>query len=173
MMSKRPMTEDQLIAAFEAGTPPEPFHHVNHVKLAWIYMSRHPILEVLSRLPQGLKALATARQAGSLPRDDYVGLHFLAPRADGPNGSQPQLGRLRQAPPRPPRLEREHSPSVLSRRNAPLGLGAAIYSCSPIVPTGRRSRATPPNAEYTILASGSGFQYISHRRPLLRSRRLQ
>jgi len=59
-MNKRPMTDDELIAAFEAGIPPEPFHHVDHVKLAWTYLRRHPVLDVLTRLPQGLRALATA-----------------------------------------------------------------------------------------------------------------
>ena len=60
-MNKHPMTDDELIAAFEVGTPPEPFHHVDHVKLAWTYLRRHPVIDVLTRLPKGLRALATAR----------------------------------------------------------------------------------------------------------------
>jgi hypothetical protein len=55
------MTDDELIRRFEASCPPEPFHHTDHVRLAWLYLRRHPVPVVLTRLSRGLRTLASAR----------------------------------------------------------------------------------------------------------------
>jgi hypothetical protein len=55
------MTDHELIQCFEAGCPPDPFHHADHVKLAWLYLRRHGVPEVLTRLSGGLRTLANVR----------------------------------------------------------------------------------------------------------------
>jgi hypothetical protein len=50
-----------LVAAFEAGTaPPEGFHHANHVRVAWMYLGRLPLLAAAERFVAGLKGFAAA-----------------------------------------------------------------------------------------------------------------
>jgi len=52
----------EFVAALESCTlPSEEFDHRAHVRLAWLYLSEHPLLEALSRFISSLK-----RYAGSL-----------------------------------------------------------------------------------------------------------
>jgi hypothetical protein len=51
----------EFIERFEDGTLPEDrFHHVDHVRLAWLYLSRLPLLQALDRYTTGLKRFAAA-----------------------------------------------------------------------------------------------------------------
>jgi hypothetical protein len=55
------MKDDELIVQFEACTLPSgSFHHHDHVKLAWLYLQRYPLLETLVRFSEGLKRFAAA-----------------------------------------------------------------------------------------------------------------
>ena len=55
------MTDDQLLAGLESGELlPDQFHHTQHVRAAWIYLNRYPILEAISRFCGTLRAFATA-----------------------------------------------------------------------------------------------------------------
>src|SRR5277367_4880583 len=56
------MSDDELLARFEAlDLPDGAFHHRDHLRLAWIYLNRFPVLEVLARLSGGLAGLARSR----------------------------------------------------------------------------------------------------------------
>jgi len=51
------MTGDQLIKQFENGTtPPDTFHHADHVRLAFEYLFRYPALEALEKFSAALDA---------------------------------------------------------------------------------------------------------------------
>jgi len=53
------MSDDQFIAAFEAGLlASENFHHQEHVRMGFLYMSRFPVLEGVGRFSEGLRRLA-------------------------------------------------------------------------------------------------------------------
>lgn len=55
------MTDDEFIAAFEACTlPKEEFHHQDHVRMAFLYLSRYPVVEALRRFSESLKNFAAA-----------------------------------------------------------------------------------------------------------------
>lgn len=45
---------DQLLK--ECLSPDGDFHHEGHIKLAWLYLQRYPLLEAVSRFCSGLKA---------------------------------------------------------------------------------------------------------------------
>ena len=61
-MSEISMTGDELIQQFEDGTTPaDTFHHADHVRLAFEYLCRYPILEALQRFPEALKRFAAAQ----------------------------------------------------------------------------------------------------------------
>jgi hypothetical protein len=55
------MTDDQFVAAFEACTlRNEEFHHADHVRLGFLYMSRFPGLEGMRRFSEGLEKFAAS-----------------------------------------------------------------------------------------------------------------
>ena len=55
------MNDDQFIAGFEACTlPASEFHHEQHVRMAWLYLRRHSLLDTLARFSEGLRRFATA-----------------------------------------------------------------------------------------------------------------
>jgi hypothetical protein len=59
--------DQELIRRFEDGTLAETgLHHADHVRLAWLYLSRQPLLPALERFTSGLKRFAAA--AGKIDR---------------------------------------------------------------------------------------------------------
>lgn len=55
------LSEDELIAAFEACTlPPSAFPHREHVRLAWAYLRREPLASAIVKFCGGLKAFAAS-----------------------------------------------------------------------------------------------------------------
>ena len=56
------MTGDELIHQFEDGTtPPDTFHHADHVRLAFEYLCRYSVLEALQRFSDALQRFAAAQ----------------------------------------------------------------------------------------------------------------
>ena len=54
------MTDDEFVRAFEAcAIAASEFHHADHVRLAWIYLQRHPLIEAIERFTASLKRFAT------------------------------------------------------------------------------------------------------------------
>ena len=55
------MTDDELIAGFESCSfPNESFHHADHVRMAFLYVSRYPALEAIQRFSSALARFAAA-----------------------------------------------------------------------------------------------------------------
>jgi hypothetical protein len=55
------MTDEELIERFENCTlPPADFGHPQHVRLAWAYLRRYPVLEAIGRFSSALKAYAAS-----------------------------------------------------------------------------------------------------------------
>jgi hypothetical protein len=55
------MRDEQLVKMFEDGSlPVADFGHEQHVRLAFLYVCRYPLLEVLARFPANLKRYAAA-----------------------------------------------------------------------------------------------------------------
>lgn len=54
--------DDELIRLFEAGAVPAGgFHHEQHVRVAWNYVTRHPLADALERFKSGLRRFALAQ----------------------------------------------------------------------------------------------------------------
>ena len=61
------MDDDELMRSFEAGdVPAGGFHHEQHVRVAWNYVTRHPLPEALERFTSGLRRFAAARGTPAL-----------------------------------------------------------------------------------------------------------
>jgi hypothetical protein len=55
------MTDDEFIAGFEnCSLDNESFHHSDHVRMAFLYLSRYPALEALQRFSTSLARFAAA-----------------------------------------------------------------------------------------------------------------
>ncbi len=60
-MSDDDFSDDDFLAAFEACTlPKELFHHADHVRMAYLYLTRYPPLEALERFSASLLCFATS-----------------------------------------------------------------------------------------------------------------
>ncbi len=56
------MTDDEFIARFEdASLPNEPFHHADHVRMAFLYLRRYPPTIALQRFSESLVQFAAAK----------------------------------------------------------------------------------------------------------------
>jgi hypothetical protein len=56
------MTDQELIGQFEDGTLPiEGFHHREHVRTAFLYLTKYPVLEALQIFSRTLRRFAEAR----------------------------------------------------------------------------------------------------------------
>ena len=72
------MSGDELIAQFESGgTPPQSFHHADHVRLAFAYLSRYPALEAMGRFSDALKSFATAQGKTQLYHETITWAYLL------------------------------------------------------------------------------------------------
>jgi hypothetical protein len=55
------MTDDEFIARFEdCSLAAESFHHSDHVRMAFLYLRRYPVLEALQRFSASLAKFAAA-----------------------------------------------------------------------------------------------------------------
>lgn len=55
------MSDDDFIAELEACTlPEEQFHHADHLRAAWLYLTRLSTTEALARFPEVLRCYATS-----------------------------------------------------------------------------------------------------------------
>jgi hypothetical protein len=55
------LTNQELIERFESDTLPGEFHHAEHVRLAFAYLSECPVVEALDRFVSALKRFAMLR----------------------------------------------------------------------------------------------------------------
>ena len=59
------MSDEQFIAAFEAGTLDE-FHHKDHIRVAWIYLRKYGVYEGSRRIINGIRNFAASRNQHNL-----------------------------------------------------------------------------------------------------------
>src|SRR5919206_224352 len=72
------MTDAEFLRSFEDCTLPNTsFHHRDHVRLAWLYLRRHPALEALARFTEGLKRFAAANGKPGLYHETITWAYLL------------------------------------------------------------------------------------------------
>jgi hypothetical protein len=72
------MSDDELIEQFENRTlPKEEFNHATHVRTAWIYLCRYPVLEAIRRFSESLKAYAASLGATDLYHETITWGHIF------------------------------------------------------------------------------------------------
>jgi hypothetical protein len=82
------MTNIEFIQQFEADTVPEDsFHHTDHVRLAFAYLSEFPPLEALQKFCAALKRFAAARGKSHLYHETITHAYFFLIRERMVRGS--------------------------------------------------------------------------------------
>jgi hypothetical protein len=70
--------DEELIRSFEAGDTHEAsFHHADHVRLAFAYLCRYPVLQALERFTAGLQSFAAARGKPQLYHETITHAYFF------------------------------------------------------------------------------------------------
>jgi hypothetical protein len=72
------MTNAELIRCFENdGIPERSFHHADHVRLAYAYLSEYPALVALGKFISALKQFAAARGKAQLYNQTITSAYFF------------------------------------------------------------------------------------------------
>jgi hypothetical protein len=72
------MTDHEFIRCFEGDAlPGNAFHHADHVRLAFAYLSQYPVLQALERFSGALKRFATARGKPQLYHETITHAYFF------------------------------------------------------------------------------------------------
>ena len=72
------MTDREFLAAFEAcAVANTDFHHADHIRLAWIYLREHPLLEAIDRFSTSLKRFAAHHGAAGLYHETITWAYLL------------------------------------------------------------------------------------------------
>ena len=72
------MTDQELIAAFEAGRSPDGgFHHAEHVRVAWVYLGEGSTVAALGRFVTSLKRFAVAQGTPNLYHETMTFAYML------------------------------------------------------------------------------------------------
>jgi hypothetical protein len=75
-MAHEIMTNEELIQRFEAGTV-DAFHHADHVRLAFAYLSRYPVLQALEKFASSLKHFAASHGKAQLYHETITHAYFF------------------------------------------------------------------------------------------------
>jgi hypothetical protein len=72
------LSNQELIQLFESDAVPESsFHHADHVRLAFAYLSEYPIYEALQKFSAALKHFAAARGKAELYNETITCAYFF------------------------------------------------------------------------------------------------
>lgn len=72
------MTNQELLEQFEqAALPAEGFHHAEHLRVAFLYLSQYPVLEALRRFSTGLQKFAAAHGQETLYHETITWAYIL------------------------------------------------------------------------------------------------
>lgn len=71
------MRNQEIIERFESGTLPGEFHHADHVRLAYAYLSEYPVLQALEKFAEALKRYAAARGKSQLYHETITHAYFF------------------------------------------------------------------------------------------------
>jgi hypothetical protein len=72
------MTDQELMVQFEDGTlPGECFHHRQHVRVAFLYLTKYPVLEAIQAFSKALQRFAEVRGKSQLYHETITWAHIF------------------------------------------------------------------------------------------------
>lgn len=85
------LNDDEFITGFEKGTlANEGFHHADHVRMAFLYLSRYPVLEALERFSTCLARFAAENGKPQLYNETVTWAFLLLIRERLARAAHPQ-----------------------------------------------------------------------------------
>jgi hypothetical protein len=70
--------DDELLRQFEdCSLPLDRFHHAVHIQIAFLYLRKYPVLEVLRRFPEALKRYAATHGKTGLYHETITWAYIL------------------------------------------------------------------------------------------------
>src|ERR1700755_547544 len=75
--SRSVMTKQYIIRRFESDNLAGEFHHADHIRLAFAYLTEFPVLEALGRFSAALKRYAAARGKAELYHEAITHAYFF------------------------------------------------------------------------------------------------
>ncbi|HEY6338034.1 MAG TPA: hypothetical protein VIW68_06035 [Candidatus Sulfotelmatobacter sp.] len=77
-MTAKELTDEEVILRFESDAAPgNPFHHADHVRLAFAYLRQYPVLQALERFAAALRSFADARGKPNLYHETITCAYFF------------------------------------------------------------------------------------------------
>ena len=74
----QPLSDQELMDGFESGAVPENgFHHADHVRLAFAYLRKYPMLPALEKVSSALKQFATRHGKTQLYNETITHAYFF------------------------------------------------------------------------------------------------
>lgn len=70
------MHDEEFLRRFADGTL-EPFHHSDHVRMAWLYLQRAPVLEAVAQFTADLKHFAAVKGSPQLYHETITWAYLL------------------------------------------------------------------------------------------------
>ena len=70
------MSNEEIIKRFDTGTV-DSFHHADHVRLAFAYLSLYPVLDALEKFAAALKRFAAAQGKARLYHETITHAYFF------------------------------------------------------------------------------------------------
>ena len=71
------MTNEALVSEFERGRAPGAFHHADHVRIAFAYVSQFPFLEAIEKFSAALKRFAVSKGKPNLYHETITWAYLL------------------------------------------------------------------------------------------------
>lgn len=74
------LTNEALVSEFEQGRAPGEFHHADHVRVAFAYVSLFPFLEAIAKFSAALKRFAVSKGKPNLYHETITWAYLLLVR---------------------------------------------------------------------------------------------
>jgi hypothetical protein len=89
------MSNEELIQRFETDSlPSDSFHHSDHVRLAFAYLSLYPPMQALDKFSSALKCYAAARGKSQLYNETITHAYFFLIRERMARGTSDDWGQF-------------------------------------------------------------------------------
>jgi hypothetical protein len=117
------VTDQELIHRFETDTLAGEFHHADHVRLAFAYLSQYPVLQALEKFATALKRFAAARNKSQLYHETITYAYFFLIRERMARTTSDDWNEFADRKLRPANLETWNPHPLLSRDHSAIRPG--------------------------------------------------
>ena len=135
------MTNGEIIEVFEQGRAPgESFHHADHIRVAFAYLSEYAVLEALRKFSYGLRRFAVAQGKPHLYHETITWAYLFLIRERMARADRPQTWEEFAA----------GNPDLLVWEKNSGGILARYYAPETLASAGARAGFLMPDRVFTV-----------------------